>query len=389
VLDRALPVVAESVGPGLNAIVQGTITVRDIPAGAVASLAGMWADHLEIRDCDGTVFGDVLNLGPSSVSQGPGDDWAVEIVDAADVRLRQFGLNPGNGSGRGGVLVLRSRLETDGAAIDGARGVAGKAGAPHGGDGGVGIECGEGSVVHIANSRIRGGNGGDALFSFGGDPWFGGDGAPAFLVRPGATLAANGTIEMQVFGGWAGKGAGGLSDCAHSGQPGPAFEVEASGAARVSADVVVDGGFSTCFGNGPPVVGAGAAALVFADPPDPDLHFSGGIASVGVEPAFHIVDEVGSQVLLFVGITPAMQSFPKWQANPLLVHPILSLPAGSVPAAGEIVIPILIPANVPVGLPIIVQAATRRLDGTFFLTNSTTAITTPPPPPPDPPNPTK
>jgi hypothetical protein len=71
--------------------VEGTITVRDIPAGATAALSGMWAEYLVIRDCDGTVLGDVVNLGPSSISQGPDDDWAVEIVDAADVRLRFSG----------------------------------------------------------------------------------------------------------------------------------------------------------------------------------------------------------------------------------------------------------------------------------------------------------
>jgi hypothetical protein len=309
VLDRALPVVAESIGPGFNAIVLGTITVRDIPAGATAALSGMWADSLAIQDCGGTVLGDVVNLGPSSISQGPDDDWAVEIVDAADVRLRQFGLNPGNGSGRGSVLVLRSRLETDGAVIDGANGIAGTAGSPHGGDGGVGIECGAGSIAHITNSRVRGGNGGNARFSAGGSPWQGGDGAPAFRVQPGATLAANGTIEMQVTGGWFGQGADGLPDCANSGQPGPAFDVLADAAVRVSSDIVVDGGFSLCFGNGPSVVGA--CALVHADPPDLLLHFAGGIAAVGIEASLHIVDEPGTQVLLFVGIAPLLQSFAK------------------------------------------------------------------------------
>jgi hypothetical protein len=148
---------------------------------------------------------------------------------------------------------------------------------------------------------------------------------------------------------------------------------------------VVDGGFSLCFGNGPSVVGA--CALVHADPPDLLLHFAGGIAAVGIEASLHIVDEPGTQVLIFVGIAPLLQSFAKWQANPLLVSPILSLSAGTVPGAGEIVVPVQIPAGVPPDLPIIVQAAARRSDGTFFLSNSSAAITTSPPP--GPPGPTQ
>ena len=262
VLDKPISVLAEAVAPGANSVVAGPVLVRDIPAGTRAGLAGLFVEKLFFQDSAGTVLCDALGIAPSSVSAGPGDDYAIEVVDCADVRWRQVGLNPGNGSGRGGVLVVRSRLEMDGAAIDGARGIAGVAGQPTGGDGGHGIVCTDGSLVHVANSRVRGGQGGPALFSPGPGLWDGGTGGDAIVVESGASLVANGTIEMELFGGWAGKGSiNGQLGCPLEGPAGTAVHVMTGGTARVSATIEIEGGFSSCGNDGPPTVVEGSLAV--------------------------------------------------------------------------------------------------------------------------------
>ncbi len=374
VLDKPLTITPDGLAVGESVFVAGTVVVRDLQPGEVAAMARLFLEFLHVRDCDGTFIADFVNLGPPST---PGSEqYAIELVDAADVRFRQVGLNPGNGSGRGGMLVLRSRFEGEGVAIDGARGVAGNGAEPNGGSGGHGIVCAAESDVTIAAGRVRGGGGGDALFSPSVE-WMGGDGGDAFVVEDGGRLAVGGTIYMQVFGGTSGRGSlvqAGAQNCPLEGATGTGVRVLSGGAARLSSAILIEGGFSLCFDDGPPTVVEGSLTVV--DPPDLNLHYDGGISQIGLPAKYEVVGVPASQVALLIGIEPVVQPFAKWKGHPLLVAPLALVTGFTLSESGFISLLANVPPGLPPGFTFIVQAASMRPDGSFQLSNSSPAVVT-------------
>ncbi len=372
VLDRPLTVIAEQVG----ARFADTTVVRDIPAGTTASLTGFFLEFLVIEDCPGSVIGTILAIGPPDVLVGVPGVFALDIEDAADVRFRASSCVPHFGTGHNGIRVARSRFEAEAISFDGARGTPGIAERPHGGDGGVGILVGNGGFVHIANGRVRGGWGGNALFSPEGTEWSGGDGNEAFVVEAGGHLQFTGNILSEILGGGAGSGSlsqsGPVFNCPLQGNPGSAVRVNSGGTARISQDIQIIGGFSGCTEDGAPIIADGTVELVT---PDLNIHYEGAIPQIGLGASFVVSEPAGSLVTLLVGVTPLNMSFPKWKANPLLVDPLFTTPIVVVPAPGEFGLPVSIPFGTPPGIVLVVQVASLRTNGDFFLSNST-GITT-------------
>jgi hypothetical protein len=380
-LAKPLRIVGHRVTEGGSIYAAGLVEVRDIPAGEVAVLAQFACDFLLIEDCAGTVFGDILGVSPPSNLPGTGAPAVITVVNSADVRFRQLGVNPGNGSGRHGLIVHASLVETEGAAIDGARGPAGTVEAPDGSDGGHGAIISGGGELRFHNGRMRGGQGGDALFSV-SEPWHGGDGGDAFVVQAGGRLVVGGYIYTQVYGGWVGSGSlkqGGQANCPLEGAPGTGIRVERGASARVSSTIALLGGVAFCGEDGPLTVVEGDYES--ASPPDLNLHWEAGIPQVGIGTALEVNDVPGTLVILLVGIEPANVPLFKWKGNPVLVNLAFTTPILNLGAGGFASVPVGFPPSLPYGLPIIVQAAALRPDGSFQLSNSSTNVTSPPPPP--------
>ena len=319
--------------------------IRDLPAGQKVLLKELFLGNLKILDCDGLVAADVLLLTPPRTLLGPGDTCVLEILNSVDVRMRQFGINPGNGSGRDGVRVRQARFEVDGGSIDGARG-------PTGASGGAGLRCEVGSVVHVSFSQVRGGQVGTGGLTAG----------TAIVVAPGATVAVNGTIENRIIGGWGGA----------CGQPGPAFLVEQGGALRVSHMVRVEGGTSSCIATAPRFAGPGAVTI--ANPADLAMVFEGAIAGVGVPARLAVLGMPQAQTVLLVALDPLVQPLPPFQGNPLLVTPVIAAPLGTIPPTGQLFASLRIPPGAPPGLGVLLQVASLRSGGEFFLSNSTVLV---------------
>ena len=324
------------------------VVIAAIPAGETVALHNLFMNNLELKGCKGLVVADRLNLAMSSAILGTGDTFVMSIAQCADVRMRQFGINPGNGSGRDGVVVQQSRFEVDGASIDGAKGALGNPGGPDGGDG---LVCGPGSDVRVSFSQVRGGQAGP-----------GAAGGAGIVVTPGATLRVNGTEENKLFGGWA--------DC--SGSPGPAVFVDAAADARLSVRVGVFGGTAACGPDGAAFDGPGVA--VIADPPDLSMVFSGGVAAVGVSSQVIVVGVPGEQVILLAGVDAVQVPAPAFLGNPLLVDPVVVLPLGPMSPSGDIIFDATVPAILPPGLVLHTQAASLRAGGQQFLSNSASIV---------------
>ncbi len=384
VIDRPVTVVAEQISPTNNVQITGPVFIHGIDAGETASITALTPTFLYINDCAGTVMGSDVHVHANNEPPiGPGDQWTMEVVNCADVRLHALAINGGIDTGRDGLRVLNSRMEIETSSIDGANGVKGVAGAENGGSGGVGILVGSGSLVHHANGRVRGGWGGRALFSPEGVHWTGGDGAEGFVVRPGGELVFNGIILSEIFGGGAGIGSlsqSGSPNCPLQGDPATAVRVLAGGNARIDPEVQIIGGFGGCIDDAPPTTVTGTLTDII--PRETNLHFDGGIELIGFTPSIDIFDVAGAKIILLAGLEPLLAPFPEWGANPLLVEPLTLIVLGSLPASGEGSVPVTIPATLPVGLTMIMQAASIRPDDSQFLSNSVTLVTVPPSDPP-------
>lgn len=344
-LTKGISIVAEKfLAPDIVVVDPGCV-IRGVPAGEKALLKEVFLGNLKILDCAGLVAADVLMLTPPSTLLGPGDTSVLEIRHCADVRMRQFGINPGNGSGRDGVVVANARFEVDGASIDGARG-------PAGASGGAGIRCEAGAAVQVSFSQVRGGEVGA------GGPTAG----TAIAVAHGAHVAVNGTIENRIVGGW-----GGLC-----GQPGPAFFVDQGATARVSHMVRVEGGIANCRPAAPRFAGQGAVTI--ADPADLAMVFEGGIAAVGVPARLAVLGEPDAVIVLLAGLDPRQQPAPPFRGNALLLSPVIAAPMGAIPGTGQLFAELRIPAGAPPGVGVLLQVASVRTTGEFFLSNSTLLV---------------
>ncbi len=347
-LTVGLSIVAAGSAAPNNVVVDPGVVIRDVPVGQTVALRGLFLGNLEITDCAGLVTADVLNLALGGALLGPGDTCVLDVTDCADVRMRQFGINPGAGSGRDGVRVTRSRFEADGVSIDGARGQPGD-------DGGIGLICGDSSEIVISFGRVRGGT---ASFS-------GGGGGTAITVASTARLAINGTEENEVAGG-----SGGLS-----GAGGDGVDIAPGADVRVGHRVRVSGGTSVCCAVGAAFAGAGTP--VIANPTDLGLFIRGGVGGLGVPPQIVLIGEPGEAVVMLFGVDTVRFPIPGFGPHPLLVQPLLAVPFGTMPATQEIIRAVRLPTAAPPGLLVVLQAASARLSGDLQLSNSTTVISGP------------
>ncbi|MEM7203117.1 MAG: hypothetical protein AAF628_22845 [Planctomycetota bacterium] len=342
-LSKGLAIAGDAIaGRTVVDVTPGTV-IHDVPTGQQVTLHNLFLGNLEVRQCDGVVAGSIINLIPPSTLLGPNDEFALEVRDARDVRMRQFGINPGAGSGRGGVRVANSRFEVDGCSIDGARGQGT-------GVGGTGLACDSGSVVVVSFGLVRGG----------AAPWSGVLAGPAITVAAGAALRVNGTIEAQVIGGFGGS----------CGVPAPAIVLAAGADARISSQVRVTGGSVGCGPNAPAYGGAGSPDI--ATPADPAMYVTGENPFIGAVPGLEIQGEPGALGALLVGVDSATVPLGAFRANPLRLVPLVALPIGAFPASGALAPSLPLPApGVAPGALILLQTATLRGPGQLFLSNAT------------------
>ncbi len=342
-LAKGLALVGED-----GAIVTGPSAVRDVPAGQHVRIRNLFLETLVIERCPGLVAAEILNLTPPSTPFGPSDVTVIDIVDSADVRMRQLGINPGRNSGRDGVRVRNSRFSVDGGAIDGAAGSA--TGIAR--TGGVGLRCFAGADVTVAFSRVRGGAG-DVGFQ----------GGVALHVGAGARAAVTGSEENELIGA-----AGSIFGCS---QPNAAVHVDAGGSLRLSHRVRVSGGTSLCAPQAPAFTGPGVVSL--ANPVDLSLVVRGGIVAVGVPSQLLVLGEVGESVAILAGLTPQVLPLPSFRGSPLLLTPVIAAPLGAVQASGDLIVPAGTPGGA-LGAMVLLQAVSLRAAGTLHLSNSTVLI---------------
>ncbi len=347
--------------------------VSDVPAGEVAVLSNLHIDgSMDVTNCAGSVFFDLVILAANGPITGPGDEWVLDVTGSTDVRSRQFGVNPGIGSGRGGVRVINSRFECDGGVFDGSRGVAGTSLTPNGGAGGIGLLCGPGSNVHIAFSRMRGGDGGDALFSPGAGH-LGGDGGLGVLVENGGVFRFDGNIQNEIDGGRAGPGADGLfGDCAVFGAAGVGLQtgtaLDPGGIASVTDTIRIDGGLHFCGTRGNPTANFGG---VQSRPVlDVALHIEQFFAP---QIGFETHGKPGSFAVVSFGFEPEITPM-VGIVTPLLTTPFFTKFQGFIGPGGMKSFRVTPMGPLPFGELLIVQSATLEPDQTIHFSNSSSFV---------------
>lgn len=347
------------------------ILIANLPASEIAALRSGMLGEIDLRDCAGTVlidgsvvFGELSELGAG--------DALLEIEACADVRLRQLGTNPGIDSQIRAARIANSRVALDGCFLDAGDGPTGQlALGGTGEDGAPALVLESGAQVDLAFSRVRAGDGGAGAFDPGAPP-SGGNGGVAVIAQSGAFLRVLGNIENSLEGGRGGQGGDFFPPpCALSGDSGAALLVETGAQVRLGPEVRVEAGRGLCAVPTDAVIADGE--LVIPSPRDLGMSFQPGVPGLGVPGRLIHFGAPNAQALLFVGLTPQNIFIPKFGGS-LLVQTDLFVNLGTFNALGERIFDVTLPATLPSGLQLYLQAASLRPDGSFHFSNTTAAV---------------
>lgn len=327
---------------GAVVIVDGSITVRNIPSGSMALLDRLHATGiskwfapdvgygLRIVDCAGAVrvqggtyrgASGVWVLGGEQPIKHPTGYAGIRIEDSPDVALSLLQLNGGDGFDMSGTIGSfgqgpggpgcyldgnASRVSIhDCTALGGRGGAAWQQGSP----GGAGLET-HGGQVFISNVAATGGDGGGGANPH--TPAFGGDGGFG-LFQSGNTVLL--LLDSTLAGGFSGMALGSIP-----------VQAPALGPAQFGGTPTPVPGFAKGFGIPKALREGTAASMLLAGQP-------------------------GDLPLLLVAPAPAFLGSPLWKGI-LLVDPgalAAPVPLGAIPAGGTLSVPFALPL-LPAGL---------------------------------------
>lgn len=204
-LDKELTIVGVT-----GVLVTQVSRVLNVSAPDGVRLAELQMAGLEISGCSGPVLCDQVNVIGATLPSTPAVP-ALRVTNSSDVRFQRSTIRGRSATTAGdpgwrGALVESSRVEF------GVCTLRGGSGSDHnmtfsaldGGDGANALECRFGSRVHLANTKVFGGNGGAACnFFCSGQDGYGGD---AVFVDGGSTAVIAGDPSTELRGGAAGMG---------------------------------------------------------------------------------------------------------------------------------------------------------------------------------------
>lgn len=323
----------------------GTAWVRDVPAGQVATLAGLALGALRVQDCAGTVVVDDCELQGFPLAPALSVKGSARVVVARtsasghdgtlqDLVNPWYPAQPGADLRGSTVLVSQSVLQggRGGTAYKGA----GLAGAP-------GAFVKDATCILQASSA-RGGHGGPG-WDVGGEPWVadGGDGAPGVLGQA-ATLGVFGSGGHVLRGG-----AGGDPNIGSPGAPAEALHVD-------TCHVDWSGVTLDPASPAPPIGGAGSV-VTEVQPAVPVLA-TAGTGLLGQPLELSLAGAAGAAYALWVAPAAAHQPLGT-KPMPLLLDPggLFLLAAGALDDSGAASLALAVPDDDALqGLPVHLQA---------------------------------
>lgn len=332
------------VGVG-NPILSGpsTIGIQGIPANRRAAVVGLRAGALSISQCAGHVIAQEIasNTGV-----------ALAVTQSADVRLRALAV-------RGPAASQGSRVEMVRCTVVGPSGADGA-----GADGEPGFSSGGTNRLHLVDTDVTGGNGGD---SYDHTCTWGGNGRSAIWVLPTDTvIVANGRWRGGTGGG--ATSCFGSMPCFYNGSGSSAVWVDAGGTLRV-AGVDIAGGLSwiptTCAGIQEPAWSGPGSVVDGAGDPSLDLT---GAPIPGTTMQFVVQAPPGSAARLVLGRAPVVADDGLALVE-RLVAPTRIVGLGTVPALGQVIVSWTVPP-VARGTFLVVQAEAVLVNGELRRTNS-------------------
>ncbi len=334
------------------------VQISGVNSGARAAIASLHIRWLAVSDCATPVILDDIAIVPDFTSVQP----RISVSNSQDVRLHDVQLPYAvfSAHGRDGLRATGSRVEVTQSTLFGGRGDDDDFGI--GGDGGVGVRCELGSVVHVSLSEVGGGAGGDATYA--GGPGFGGNGGFGIFVANGTKLLLDGITTNTIHGGDAGYGI----DCFHDGSPANGLRVYQGGDARASSVTFIGGAF-TC---APPNAPGTGGTVDFVTPIDPSLAVSG-VATAGQPLVFTLNGTAADTARIVLGrqavVTDLSNVFEDQLTNTLRVYDL-----GVLPASGGGQKSITVPSILPKGYLLVFQGRTLGTDGVTRLTQSVPVI---------------
>ncbi len=346
-LNKSLIVVGDL---GAAIVVQGTVRVVDLAASKFVVLANLLVTGTNFVPIEQSAGLDLANNAGSvrveacTLTGGNGVGRGVHARACDDVALVGCELRGGTSSGTQSVcdgldVAEASIVTVYGCVIQGGAGTAISCTQQVGHDGADGGDV-RNAFLFGANSTFEGGRGGDAERGFiFGCPMSGNGGDGIHAVNAAVHLFDSATVA-----GSGGQGIQGCGSCAYSGYV---------GAARSG------GSFSDL---------VGSSRLLYLSTP----------ATSGSTTTAALHGTPGDYVSLLVSETPAPSEFiPGWHGMLLVPRPRAGLgtrvlPAGTIPASGDINMPLALPTIAP-GAPartLFVQALFRDTQGNVFLSGA-------------------
>ena len=312
-------------------VVDPGIVVTGIPPGDEAVLAYLDCGTLQVTNCSATVVFDhctFTGFVPPSTSGNP----LILVDHCADVRFHRVLAQPNEASsGRGalGLRAINARVELASCTIYGGKGadwgvVSAKAG-------GIGVDCGSGSRVHLALSEVFGGQGGHGYYFALQNGGSGGDGIE---VAPGAVAILAGVAANDIKGG---PSNGPYTSQGPFPLPGYAVDVLSGGTLRYSGVTIPAGTYGIrSFGT-----------VVHATPDDPTVEVAGSTYN-GDTLTFTVHGSPGNIGRLQQG-NQALVSDDGQAVIEKLCNRIRQHPLGVLPASGAAQFTYVVPTTWPVG----------------------------------------
>ena len=326
--------------------------VSSLPAPRRAVLARMELRDLRIVGCAGTVVLDEVEL--PHPAQSPLQQLLL-VQGSPDVRV--FGstvdVSPGGDSGEVGARVALSRLELVQSTVRGDAGLDVDCGT--GGPGGDGLALSDGARAHVVATDVLGGEGGAntypcvAICNQGA-----GDGG-AGLVASGAgtTVILAGPFDRHVQGGFEGNG----GECPCDGEAGDGLVVGSGAAAFYSGVSILPGG-NFCGGSFAQAIRLLGGTATPVSPPDPYLTRTN-VPAPGAPVRFTVYGQPGDAVTLKLGRFPVVQPLPGVAIERLTTEE-RSMNLGTIGAAGNVTLQLVVPASLPQGFTFHAQAVVQR-----------------------------
>lgn len=345
-VDKGLTIAADT---GHGPVVQGTVTVHDVPWGEAFAISGMQLNRLRAEQSQGSILVDDCQI--IHESQCP-----LEISYCERVFVSRCGTKAGNFSFNGplGAWMEYATVVISGSSFEGGEGQ--EAWDWDAGDGGCGLmayKC----DVYLFSSSARGGDGGDCM-----NPEYNAGSGGEGVFAQYSTLHLFGTEVHQIEGGAAGWGAWG---------------VDASAAWIWDSKLFYSGVTFIPKGSKPAIHETGSKCKVQEITPPVPVILLAGSGQMGGGIKITLDGEPGSLFLLYLAATEAVIPLGKMYTHLMLDPTTLLFLAGGVILPGS---PPLFEFHIPPqatafqGMPIHFQAYVETALGQSYLSTSASFV---------------